>query len=198
MLDTMDGVAVSPGSRRITIERVDMRHRSAITGAALPADFALDGSQILVDRCHDRGERLFYVVTGAQVTGPNVVLNCVFEGGGSIMPHQRWATGLLIDGCKVPGGSIELKNRGEMGTGHGWTIGWAVAWNCASPTFVVQNPPGAVNWAIGCVGTEKQEPMPFNRAKNRPLLPEGVIESAGKQVEPGSLYLAQLEERMRS
>jgi hypothetical protein len=25
----------------------------------------------------------------------------------------------------VPEGGIDLMNRGEMGSGHGWTMGWA-------------------------------------------------------------------------
>jgi len=191
--DTMDSVQISSGSRRVTIERVDIKHETAITGAALPADFGIDGSQVLLDRCHDRGNRVFYVVTGPQVGGPNVVLRCVFEGDGSIMPHQRWATGLLVDQCQVPQGSIEFKNRGQMGSGHGWTIGWAVAWNCVAPTFVVQDPPGVLNWAIGCVGTQKLEPMPFGKA---PMLAQGEIESEGHPVQPESLYLAQLSDRL--
>jgi hypothetical protein len=190
--DTMETIHLSPQCRRITVENVAIDHRTAITGAALPSDFSVDGSQILVVHCSDRGDRLFYVSTAAEVIGPNVILHCKFEGNGSIMPHQRWATGLLVDGCDVPSGSIELRNRGQMGSGHGWTIGWGVAWNCVAANFVIQNPPGVLNWAIGCVGAQTRIPMPFGKA---PLLPFGEIESPGHPVRPESLYLAQLADR---
>ncbi|MCH5687720.1 hypothetical protein LWM68_27710 [Niabella sp. W65] len=69
-----------------------------------------------------------------------MLLNCTFSGNGWIQPHQRWATGLLIDGCKVPDGGIDFMNRGEMGSGHGWSVGWAVAWNCVAKSYLNQQP----------------------------------------------------------
>ncbi len=49
-------------------------------------------------------------------------------------PHQRWATGLLVDSSEFTGGSdrrpnIAFSNREYAGSGHGWSVGWAVAWN---------------------------------------------------------------------
>jgi len=83
-------------------------------------------------------------------------------------------------------------NRGVAGSGHGWTMGWAVAWNCLAKTYVIQNPPGAVNWAIGCIGERVQTARLFDTA---PILPEGIFDSHGSPVTPRSLYLAQLAER---
>jgi hypothetical protein len=80
-----------------------------------------------------------------------------------------------------------------MGSGHGWTIGWSVAWNCVADRFLVQQPPGALNWAIGCRGDRKQRAQPFAR---EPLLPEGVYDAHGTPVAPASLYLSQLRERL--
>jgi hypothetical protein len=122
-----------------------------------------------------------------------VLLNCAFQGDGHIQPHQRWATGLLVDGCRVPEGGIDFMNRGEMGSGHGWTIGWAVAWNCVARSYVIQQPPGSANWAVGCRGTRPASPMPFG---HQPNLPEGFFDSHGTPVSPASLYLAQLYERL--
>jgi hypothetical protein len=73
-----------------------------------------------------------------------------------------------------------------MGSGHGWDIGWAVAWNVRSPFLVVQQPPGAINWCIGCVG------KPVTSATG----PNGVFDSTGRPVDPASLYLEQLRERL--
>ena len=89
---------------------------------------------------------------------------------------MRWSTGLLVDNCKAPDGGIDFMNRGVMGSGHGWTMGWAVAWNCDAKNYVIQNPPGAANWAIGCIGEQKQTARPFDAS---PMLPLGIIDSPG-------------------
>jgi hypothetical protein len=56
--------------------------------------------------------------------------NCTSEGTGSIQPHRHWSTGLLVDSCNIPDGRIDLINRHSSGSGHGWAIGWGIAWNC--------------------------------------------------------------------
>lgn len=190
--DTVGCLAVS-GARRVTVERVAMNHRLATTGAAKPADLSLSASQVLFDRCSGRGDSIFYLATMSGVMGPNVMLGCVFHGNGHIQPHMRWAAGLLLDGCQTPEGGIDLMNRGEMGSGHGWTMGWGVAWNCTAKSFIIQNPPGCLNWAIGCMGKLEQAARPFGKS---PLLPPGTYDAAGTPVAPASLYLAQLKERL--
>jgi hypothetical protein len=68
-----------------------------------------------------------------------------------------------------------------------------VAWNCVAKTYVVQQPPGAANWMIGCTGTNVPTPRPFDSS---PTLPLGISDSHGTPVTPRSLYLAQLAERL--
>ncbi len=179
---------------RLTIEHVDIRHDVASLGAAKPEDFWAGGTQTLIHRCSATGDNVFYFSTGARMMGPVVVLNCVFHGNGHIQPHMRWATGLLVDNCQVPESGIDLMNRGIMGSGHGWTVGWSVAWNCRAKTFVVQQPPGTMNWAIGCQGAAETSAQPGD--KNGAKLPSGIFDSPGTPVTPGSLYLAQLRERL--
>ena len=191
--DTVGSVGLDSSVQRVTVEHVRISHTVATIGSAKPADFSAGGSQILFNRCSATGDNLFYFVTGARATGPNVLLNCTFHGNGHIQPHQRWATGLLVDGCQVPESGIDFMNRGEMGSGHGWTIGWAVAWNCVARSYIIQQPPGAMNWAIGCQGADKESGMPFG---HEPKLPEGIFDSHGTPVVPASLYLAQLRERL--
>lgn len=191
--NTVGAVSIGAYAQEITLNNIKVAHTTATSGAAMPADFSVGGSCVLINHCTDRGNHLFYFVTGARATGPNVLLNCTFYGNGSIQPHQRWATGLLVDNCRVPQGGIEFINRGEMGSGHGWAIGWAVAWNCAAGFLVIQNPPGSANWAIGCTGRRRTEPMPFTR---QPRIPMGYVGSNGKAVQPQSLYLAQLAQRL--
>ncbi|MBV9865430.1 MAG: hypothetical protein JO316_08780 [Abitibacteriaceae bacterium] len=196
IVDTINSVSLSSDTRRITVDNVQTSHSVATVGAAKPADFATNGTQTLFNHCSSTGNNLFYFVTGARVTGPNVLLNCTFRGNGHIQPHQRWATGLLVDGCRVSESGIDFMNRGEMGSGHGWTIGWSVAWNCLARSYVIQQPPGAANWAIGCQGTPETDVMPFGDKTKAPRLPEGIFDSHGTPVMPPSLYLAQLRERL--
>jgi hypothetical protein len=140
---------------------------------------------------------VFYIATGAREQGPNVVLHCVFHGDGHVQPHQRWSTGLLVDSCEVPEGGIDLMNRGAMGSGHGWTMGWGVVWNSEAKSFVIQMPPGSANWGIGNRGEQKLGKMPtFDPGPELPMLPQGIIDSQETPVAPASLYLEQLKERL--
>jgi hypothetical protein len=185
--------SVSVTGDRITVDNITINHTVPTKGAAKPADLNGSGAQVLFNRCSITGDNLFFLATGAKVTGPIVLLNCVFRGNGWIQPHQRWATGLLIDGCQVPDGGIDFMNRGTMGSGHGWAIGWAVAWNCKAKSFLNQMPPGAANWVIGGEGEHQQRAIPFD---TKPFLPEGIYDATGKHVAPVSLYLSQLSERL--
>jgi hypothetical protein len=189
--ETMNSVGV--GGRRITLERVAVNRKAKHQGSSRPAEFAPNGSQVLMDRCTVSADNVWFVATGAGVSGPVVVLNCTFTGGGRAESHQRWSTGMLYDNCRAPDGGFEFRNRGSMGSGHGWSMGWGVMWNCEAKDYVVQNPPGAVNWLIGSRGENKPMPRPFGTG---PALPEGVKDSAGAAVTPKSLYLAQLAERL--
>ena len=190
----MHSVQLYKRAKRVTIERVHIEHTTKKKGLAAPSDFGVSGTAVLIDRCTVKGDGLFYMSTGSGVSGPNVVLNCTFRGNGAIQPHQRWATGLLVDNCHTPEGNIEFMNRGYMGSGHGWTIGWAVAWNCSAKSFLIQQPPGTTNWSIGCIGPQWIKSMPGG--DKSVLMPQGVIESMDTPVEPKSLYLTQLRERL--
>jgi hypothetical protein len=157
-------------------------------------DFMIRGSQVLLDRCSSTGNGSFYVATAAASATLNAVVNCSFHGNGTIQPHMRWSTGLLIDSCQLPDGRIEFINRGVAGSGHGWSIGWGVAWNCTAKKFVIQQPPGGMNWAIGCKGAFEEQPLPGENTG--PKLPPGIVDLPGASVSPESLYLAQLRDRL--
>jgi hypothetical protein len=189
--ETQNGIVIGPAAKRLTLTNVRITHSAAHSGSAAPADFALQGTQILLDRCRVTGEGTWPVVTQSEVTGPLVVLNFTADHGG-VAPHQRWATGLLVDGGQFPGATehkpgLAFSNRGTAGSGHGWAVGWAVAWNVSSPFLLVQQPPGALNWCIGCIGT----PVTIGGT------PDGIFDSPGKMVVvPASLYLHQLRDRI--
>jgi hypothetical protein len=189
--ETMNSVGVN--GCRITLEQVSVMRKALHPGSSKPAEFAPNGSQVLMDRCSVTGDNIWYIGMGAGVAGPVVALNCTFKGDGAAESHQRWSTGLLLDNCRAPGGGLDFRNRGEMGSGHGWTMGWGVLWNCEAKHFIVQNPPGSANWLIGSTGEAERAPRPFGKA---PLLEPSIVDSPGHAVHPQSLYLAQLAERL--
>lgn len=41
-------------------------------------------------------------------------------------PHHRWSTGLLFDNIKT--GLINVQNRADSGSGHGWTGAQVMLW----------------------------------------------------------------------
>jgi hypothetical protein len=189
--ETMNSVGI--GGRRITLQRVSITRRAPHEGSSKPAEFAPNASQVLLDRCSVDADNVWFAATGGGQAGPIVLLNCTFRGTGRAESHQRWSTGMLFDNCRAPEGGLDFRNRGSMGSGHGWSMGWGVVWNCQARDYVVQQPPGAMNWMIGCVGRSRREPRPFGEG---PHLPEGTMDSHGTPVAPQSLYLAQLAERL--
>jgi hypothetical protein len=192
LIETMESVGT--GGRRITLQRIAVVRKALHEGASKPAEFAPNAGQVLIDRCSVEGDNIWFVALGAGQTGPIVFLNCNFVGNGRIEGHQRWSTGMLLDNCKAPNGGIDFKNRGSMGSGHGWGTAWSVAWNCEASSYVNQIPPGTYNWVIGSTGKSSRLPRPFNNSG--PALPEGIFDSQNVRVGPSSLYLTQLEERL--
>jgi hypothetical protein len=87
----------------------------------------------------------------------------------------------LWDNIDAPGGEINIRDRGNSGTGHGWAGANQVVWNCVARGMIIEDPPTAQNWAIGCKGEHKGD---------------GKWESIGDPVLPHSLYLAQLKDRL--
>jgi hypothetical protein len=198
-IDTQNSTTFGSTVRRVTVDNVHIRHTMPFTAAAAPADFALSGTQILLDRSSVAGQGVWPVVTQAGVTGPNVVLNFTTDGAG-IAPHQRWATGLLVDSSEFTGGTdkrpnIAFSNREYAGSGHGWSVGWAVAWNVKADYLLIQQPPGAKNWCIGCTGRPARVLWNGNPVA-APEMPSETFESPGGAVTPASLYLAQLRDRL--
>ncbi|HEX6737956.1 MAG TPA: discoidin domain-containing protein [Vicinamibacteria bacterium] len=191
--DMRAGASVSDTAKRITLDRVTLNHTIPSTSSAKPGDFGVSGTQTLLSRCKSTNAGgVYYALTQSTDTGPVVFLDFQATGGIAVEPHQRWATGLLVDRADVAG-QIDLMNRGIFGSGHGWTIGWGVAWNSVTGSFVVQRPPGAPNWSIGGRGNIKDQPRPGRSSPNEP---RGIFDSHGTPVAPNSLYLAQLCDRL--
>ena len=156
--------------------------KSQVTGGRRYSFAIQEGLGNLFQRCYAIDGRHDFV-TGSRVTGPNVFLDGLAESAESdIGPHHRWATGILFDNIRAA--STRVWNRGSSGTGHGWSGAQTMFWNIDSYNgeFRVDSPHGSMNWGIGCIGTNQTG--------------EGYWESWGDHVQPRSLYLQQLEDRL--
>ena len=181
-------VLISASSAFNTVEDVAMLDpKSQVTGGRRYAFNVENGIGTLFQRCYSqRGRHNF--VTGARVTGPHVWLDCVAtEGSNDDGPHHRWATGLLFDSTRSA--QLRVQNRKESGTGHGWAGAQTLFWNADAGTLVCDAPKGAMSWSIGCTGKKVE-------GQWAPEEPEGWWESFGTPVEPRSLYLQQLHDRL--
>jgi hypothetical protein len=181
----INGLSIGGTAKWITVEDSSFLHTAPINGSAgYPADFSIGGQQVLLLRCSSTGDHVFALVTQATDPGPNVVSSMKASGNPTnLAPHQRWATGLLLDDIQTPTGGIDLQNRADAGSGQGWAIGFGVVWNSTTNNMLIEQPPGSQNWAIGSSGTLDNGTT-------------GAIDSPGVAVDPQSLYRAQLCERL--
>jgi hypothetical protein len=192
--EVTNGFVLGGATKRVTIVGSSIVRTAPIDGTqGYPFEYSIDGQQILVQGCSAQGDHLFSYATKSRTPGPNVLLDFTVKGTPlQIQPHERWATGLLVDNANAPNADIDLMNRGIDGSGHGWTIGFGVVWNSVARSYLVQQPPGSQNWAIGSTGTYTQAAAPGGST----TLPQGIVDSPTAAVAPQSLYLAQLCERV--
>ncbi len=160
--------------------------KSVITGGRRYS-FCNNGQLNLFMNCHTTEGRHDFV-TGARVCGPNVFYNCTAKKThADIGPHHRWAAGTLYDNI-VTDGEINVQDRGDYGTGHGWAGVTQILWNCTAKAAAVQSP-----WTSGknyCIGLKGQKVL--GRFKDRP---NGEWELMNQTAAPASLYMAQLKAR---
>lgn len=181
MYYTHSAVAIYGQSDFNTVQDCAMlQPKSQVLGDRRYTFYVNSGTGNLFQRCFsDRGRHDF--VTSARVSGPNVFLDGYAATSlHEIGPHHRWATGTLYD--NIYGGVIAARNREAGGSGHGWSGAFNMFWNCrADISFKIENPPGAVNWLIGGVGT---------------IAGDSYTASLGHPVEPRSLFIEQLTKRI--
>jgi hypothetical protein len=181
-------VDIGNHSQFITVEDcAQLDPKSQVTGGRRYS-FNLDNSSfVLMQRCYTRGGRHDYV-TGSKTVGPNVFVDSLAENTNSdIGPHQRYAEGLLFDNLR--GGEMNVQNRADSGSGHGWAGAQTVFWNCDATTMICDAPAAAMNFSIGNIATQEEGFWV-------PSEPEGIWESRGTPVTPRSLYYSQLEDRL--
>ena len=175
-------VLVGKWARRVTIEDSRCLDPVSIITGARRYSFKIErATQVLVQRCDTREGRHDFVL-GQRTVGPNVFLQGTsVEAHADVGPHAGWSPGALFDGI-VTNHDLNIRNRGNMGTNHGWVSAFSVVWNSEADEMKMESPPGAKNWCIGCVSS--------SRSGN------AVWESEQNPVWPESLYLAQLRRRL--
>jgi hypothetical protein len=185
-------VYVHKQSRAVTIDACACLDPISIIEGGRRYSFALDGQLTLVEHCYAHNARHAFVMH-ALAAGPNVFFDCLAVNAyADSGPHHRWSAGVLYDNVRVAGaadsnepsaGGLNIRNRGNSGTGHGWTGANQVAWNCTADQMIIEQPPTAQNWAIGCIATKSHAG-------------DAYWDSLGRPVQPQSLFLTQLHERL--
>lgn len=147
-------VSITAGGKQISVlDSKSLDPISEVTGGRRYAFNISSATQCLVWNCYTKGDRHQYV-TGSDTPGPDAFVSSSSDDARSdVGPHHRWGSALLYDRIACNGNAINVRDRGNMGTGHGWAGGNCVVWNSKANSFIIQNPPTARNWLIGSVGT---------------------------------------------
>ncbi len=180
--------SIDKAARLITVEDCHCRKPKSRISGGRRYSFNVGGSMNLVKDCSaDEGRHDF--VTGSRVRGPNVFTNCtVTNTFADTGPHHRWAMGTLYD-LIVTDGSINVQDRGDSGSGHGWAGANQVFWNCKGASSACQSPwVSAKNYNFGFMGEKNS---------GRYARPDGIwVGHKQPGLFPESLYQAQLDARL--
>jgi hypothetical protein len=175
----------------ITVDSCKMLDAKSTIDGGRRYSFNVDGQRCLVQNCVTKDGRHDYV-NGSRTCGPNVFYNSTSTLQNSdIGPHHRWSTGILFDNL-TGDGRMDVQNRLDMGSGHGWAGGQTMFWNCKAERMVIQDPPGdEINWSIGCISPVITG---IGDATTEPI---GVVQSQGTHIAAiPSLFIAQLNDRL--
>lgn len=182
-------VSIDSNSRNISVLNSQcLDAKSQITGGRRYS-FNCNGQLNLFKNCYTTEGRHDYV-TGSKVLGPNVFTQCKSRNThADIGPHHRWSCGTLYDVIDTDG-EINVQDRGNWGSGHGWAGVTQVVWNCRSSRTAVQSPwVSGKNYCIGMIGGKYS-----GRLSGRP---DGEWEGINQQgLQPESLYETQLKNRL--
>lgn len=168
-------------AKRITVEDCKSLAPISEIGGERRNTFFTSGQQTLFQRIYaEYGMHDFAV--GFCAPGPNAFVQCQstlpFSFSGAI---DSWASGILFDIVNVDGHALSFMNRGQDGQGAGWSAANSVFWQCSAARVDNYQPPTAQNWAFG---TWSQ------------FAGDGYWDMSNEQIQPRSLYYAQLQDRI--
>lgn len=174
-------VYVQESSRRITVEDCKSLNPVSEIGGQRRYTFFTAGQQTLFQRIYaESGYHDFAV--GFCAPGPNAFVQCEshlpYSFSGAV---DSWASGILFDIVNVDGQALSYMNRGQDGQGAGWAAANSVFWQCSAGRVDNYQPPTAQNWAFG---TWAQ------------FAGDGFWDMSNEQIQPRSLYYAQLKDRL--
>lgn len=170
-------------AKRVTVEDCKSLNPISEIGGERRYTFLTTGQQTLFQRLYSEfGYHDFAV--GFCAPGPNVFVQCQsylpFSFSGTI---DSWASGVLFDIVNIDGQALSYLNRGQDGQGAGWSAANSVFWQCSAARVDCYQPPTAQNWAFG---TWAQ------------FAGNGYWDMSNEQIQPRSLYYAQLKDRLGS
>jgi hypothetical protein len=184
-------VLSNPTAKWVAVDDVISLDPKSTTDGGQRYTFDLSGQLEFVTNSQANSGRHDFVNNSTRPPGPHVFHNSVANNAlNDSGPHQRWATGSLFDNITVSGNNINARNRGSIGSTHGWSGANMVIWNSTAAGYIVQNPPTAQNWLIGSTGTI------INDTEFGPQ-PPAYVDSHGTPVTVGgtnSLYDAQMND----
>jgi len=174
-------VAVYETASKITVEDCKSLHPVSEIGGQRRYTFFTQGQQTLFQRCYaENGYHDFSA--GFCAAGPNAFVQCEshlpFRFSGTI---DSWVSGILFDNVIVDGEGLSFMNRGQDGQGAGWTAANSVLWQCSASRVDNFSPPTATNYAFGIWSQ---------------FAGDGYWENVNEHIRPGSLYYAQLSDRL--
>ncbi len=187
------------------IDDISEMPKSQITGGRRYT-YNIEGQQNLVTNCQATDGRHDFVL-GSTVAGPNVFYNSTATSTHADSgPHHRWSTGTLFDNLNLPTGEINIQNRWNSGTGHGWAGAYDVIWNSNASGYTVEeiittaNTTTAKNWIIGSTGAMRGPDFAMPSGVVFPTIPLAndsryspkYDDSHGTNVATQSLYQKQL------
>ncbi|KAG0263377.1 hypothetical protein BG011_008899 [Mortierella polycephala] len=187
----VSGIKAGPGSKHVTIQDCEITDPISIRSAGgRRYSFMLQGQMGLVKRCFSSDARHDFL-TGSKTSGPNVFVDSEgVRANNDAGPHDRWSTGTLYD--NVHSHDLNVRNRGWMGSGQGWSGAFQVVYRCSAEVPVMfQSPPGATNWVIEFDGALGEKSVEFQGDDATFLDTEPQEEDRI----PRSLYWAQLVAR---
>lgn len=174
-------VDVLASAKRVTVEDCKSLAPVSEIGGQRRYTFFTSGQQTLVQRCYAEGGYHDFAV-GFCAPGPNAFVQCQsarpYSFSGAI---DSWASGVLFDIVNVDGNALRLGNRGQDGQGAGWSAANSVFWQCTAARIDCEKPPTANNYSFGSWAQ---------------FSGDGYWESSNEQIQPRSLYYAQLAQRL--
>lgn len=174
-------VYIAQTGKRITVEDCKSLAPISEIGGERRNTFYTLGQQTLFQRIYaEYGMHDFAV--GFCAAGPNAFVQCEsklpYSFSGAI---DSWSSGTLFDIVNVDGNALSFMNRGQDGQGAGWAAANSVFWQSTAARVDNYQPPTAQNWAFG---TWAQ------------FAGNGYWDMSNEQIQPRSLYYAQLKDRI--